>query len=398
MKLESRPTSASLLQWTKLRGTCPVLLIGKRSAAFAPLDNLGLVIIFEEDDRSYKQDQSPHYHVHDVIAMRQRIEGFKTIYVSQAPTAETWYEAKKNKWKVIEPSSKDPLVPGTPSGRAQVQMINMDNYDKQKGYILSPPVMNDIQNCIAQKKRILLFFNKKSKTVIGENKAGIMAPYLSTGVEKLATTVSKLFPEAIVAKYQKETSSLNGRANVVIATQAILRLRYQEKFDYVVFLNVDAELSHMNFRSSHITYALLTRLKAMARERLSFQTRMPNNYVIASFSKGEPGEFYKEELNIREQLKFPPYAHIVAIKLRAKKEDAVKKTSKEIFEALKEKVPEDIELVDPYAEMMGAVLDKFKYTILLKGPDVKRILAFVKETLPNIKNSGNVIVTFDVDP
>jgi primosomal protein N' (replication factor Y) len=162
-------------------------------------------------------------------------------------------------------------------------------------------------------------------------------------------------------------------------------------------LNFDAQMHHVDFRSGHKAFALLVHLKQLAKETFLIQTRMRDNYCIQAIKDMSFDKFYKEELKLRKELGLPPYKHLVAIGLRGTDEEAVFKNCTDLFDRLEANTHKGITVSDPHPDVNPKLRDKYRFTIVLKGKSVKKMLALVKGVLKKARR-GKVIITINVDP
>jgi len=419
-----------LAQWEQIKRGDVSIVVGTRSAVFAPLPNLGLIVIDEEENNSYKQEQTPHYHVHEVAQMRSAIDHCHVMFVSSAPSAEIWKEAKRNKWKKI-------VFEADQCGK--VQVIDMTNYNPRKTSILSFPLQNAMQKTLEDGGKIVLFMNRRGFStrthcqqcgfIVKCERCNVNLSYLyskktmvcrhcnfkrelpkicpqcegsylrstGTGIEKLESETARLYPDARIHRYESESKVFPKSADIIITTQAVFRQHGTWKVPLVAMLNFDAQMHHFDFRSGQKAFSLLVHLRQLASEKLLVQTRMADNYCIKAVKQMNFEKFYREELRSRKELGLPPYKHLVALGLRGRQEDAVFDQSKLLFDRLKEKNSKGIEVSDPHPDVNPKLRDKYRFTILLKGGSVKSILALVKSVLKGFRK-GKVIITVNVDP
>ena len=419
-----------LSNWLAVREGRARMIIGTRSAVFAPVRDLGLIIVYDEENPAYKQEQTPHYHAPTAAALRAKVEGCSVMYVSAAPSAETWDEARKRKWRRIVLEADRP---------AAVQVVDMTNYNPQRTSIISFPLQNAIQAALAQNGKVILLMNRKgfttrtrcqqcgftmqcprcnvNLTYLYSKKAMVCrhcnhtavlpkvcpqcrGAYLrstGTGTEKLESEVARLYPAARVGDYDAHSEGFPSQADIVIATKAVLREEARD-VRLVAVINFDAELHHPDFRAAQHAFTLLVRLRRMASEKLLVQTRMPDNYCLRAAAANDFEGFYKEELGLRRELGFPPYRHLVAVGLRGRVEDLVFQQAQELFARFEEKLPASLEVGEPHPDVNPKLRDKYRFTILLKGRSVKDILAFVKPVVKNFRHKRGTVVTINVDP
>ncbi len=419
-----------LVQWEEVRGREGSIVVGARSAVFAPLARLGLIVIDEESNDSYKQEQTPHYHVREVAAMRSIIDGCDLLFVGSVPSAEVWEEAKKKKWETVTFEAKS---------SSEMQVIDMTNYNPRKTSILSFPLQNAMQRTLEGGGKVVLFMNRRgfnTRThcqqcgfIVKCERCNVNLSYLyskkmmvcrhcnftrelprtcpecrgsylkstGTGNEKLESDVARFYPSARIHRFDSDSKAFPKNADVIITTQAIFRYHGKWTADLVAMLNFDAQLTRFDFRSGEKAFSLLIHLKQFASEKLLVQTSMSDNYCIKAARIMNFGKFYREELKQRKELDLPPYRHLVALGLRGKDEDVVFAQSTALFDELKSKSPKSIDIFDPHPDVSPKLRDKYRYTILLKGRSVKGILTLIKSTLKGFRKRS-IIITINVDP
>lgn len=419
-----------LAQWEEIRsGKCSIV-IGTRSAIFVPLPRLGLIVIDEEESDIYKQEQAPHYRVHEVAEMRSNIEQCHILFAGSVPSAETWEKAKRNKWEKVTFEA---------DGHGKLQIVDMTNYNPGKTSILSFPLQNAMQKTLGEGGKVVLFLNRRGfstrthcqqcgftikcercnvnlsylyskKTMVCrhcnfKSELPKMCPqchgsYLrstGTGIEKLESETSRYYPGARIHRYDSDSKVFPKNADIIITTQAIFRRHGRWTASLVGMLNFDAQMHHFDFRSGQKAFSLLVHLKQLAGEKLLVQTRMPDNYCIKAARTMNFNMFYREELKLRKELDLPPYRHLVALGMRGKHEDSVFELSKILFDQLADKNPKNIDISDPHPDVSPKLRDKYRFTILLKGRSVKSILTLIKSVLKGFRKKSTII-TINVDP
>lgn len=419
-----------LEQWEQVRNGNFSIVVGTRSAIFAPVANLGLIVIDEEENSAYKQEQAPHYHVHEVAGMRAAIDQCRIIFASSLPSAETWEQAKKGKWKKINFQDDN---------EGKVQLIDMNNYNPRKTSILSFPLQNTIQKTLEDNGKIILFMNRlgfSTQThcqqcgfILKCERCNVNLTYLYSkkvmvcrhcnykkelpkvcpecrgsylrstgrGVEKLESEVARLYPSARITHYDSQSKAFPKNADIIITTQAIFRRHEKWRVELVAMLNFDAQMGHVDFRCGHKSFSLLVHLKQFAKNTFLIQTRLMDNYCIKAIKNMDFAKFYREELKLRKELELPPYKHLVALGLRGINEEAVLKNCTDLFEKLEKNAPKDITISDPHPDVNPKLRDQYRFIILLRGKSVKNMLALIKSTLKTLRRKS-AIITVNVDP
>jgi len=416
-------------RWQQLKTGAPYIVLGARSAVFAALKDVGLIIIFDEEHSAYKQDQSPHYHAHDVALLRSMTEDADCLFVSSCPSAEIVHEAKGKGWQMI---TLEDNLPG-------VQLIDMRNYNPKQTSRLSYPLQNQLDELIKKGGRALLFMNRRGfSTLTRCNQCGhtLSCPHCNTsltfmhaikklacrhctyqidlpkicpacngsylrsvgmGIEKLESEIARFFPEARVVHYDKETAVVPSTANVILATQALMKERETLKLDLAAILSFDALLNQGDFRSAQRSFAHAVHLAQMTRSRLVVQSRNTGNYCIEALKKWDFKKFYIEELKLRRELQYPPFSHLLLVLIRGKKEETVVEQARALYEIITKKQAKGIDVLEPNADFMPKLRDQYRYTIMLKGKNLKALLTLAKGAIKALKKKG-VLITLNVDP
>lgn len=474
-----------LEQWIKVREGKATVVVGTRSAIFAPVLHLGLIVIYEEEHMAYKQEQSPHYQAHTLAEMRSQIEGCSLLYVSSAPSAETWHKTG-NRARVAQGVARQAKERWTkitcePDHLCGIQLVDMTNYNPQRTSILSFPLQSAIQETLTAQGRVVLFMNRKGfstrtrcpqcgwtlqcprcnvnltylyaskrmvcrhcsfKTELPKTCPNCVGSYLrssGTGIEKLESEAARLYPYARISRYDRESVKFPAEADIVIATQAVLSGltelaagrslsltsgdegpvltsgggsalggRAAEGFTtarrgafpvtLIAVMNFDAELHHMDFRGAHRAFALLVHLRHLASKKLLVQTRMPDNYCLKAVLRGDFEEFYRQELQCRRELGFPPYSHLAAVGVRGRDEGRVFAQARDLFDCLKKHTSKGVDVLDLHPDVIPKLRDKYRLTILLKGRSVKDILASAQPVIKDFQRRRDIVITLNVDP
>lgn len=443
-----RQQKEELREWANIKEGRFDVIIGTRSAIFAPVNNLGLVIIDEEQDTVYKQDQSPHYNAREVAFMRTDIQKAKLILGSTAPSLESFYLAKKGK---INPSatrgidaerSRSIRYLFLPRKRdfPEIKIIDTRQRNfKQRNTILSKYLQDCITQTLESGGRTLLFsgrsgfatfaaclycgitlkcpacninlvyhfkdnilnchycnFKMPAPNICPNCNSGYIR-YLGTGTERIENELFRLFPKARLKRLDTAKDLDISEADIFVSTKSVLK-ETQAKFDLTAALAVDSSLNRIDFRSTEKTFGLLVGLLGLTDKKLVIQTTLPNHYCFNSLANKDIKMFYEEELKQRKQLAFPPFGHLAIVKLRGKKEDRVRQTSAKLFDKLKKTNKNknlNIACVNPGepAKLRG----NYYWNILIKAKSAGPIVKFLKKHLKNFSHSG-IIVTVDVDP
>lgn len=416
--------------WKNICARDAVVIIGTRSAVFAQPKNLGTIILTNQDNELYKEEKSPHYHAQEIALMRSSIEGCDVVITSPAPTAELYAQITKDDWKKVD----------LPYKSVEYQTIDMTNYNPRRSSIISFPLQNDIAKAIENEKRVLLFMNRvgfstmtkcnECSHVIQCSRCQVNLSFLQsqqklvcrlcgsttelpkicpsckgsylksmgTGIEKLESDLSRIYPHLRIASYDKAAKVFPKKANIVLATQALFKNADSLEFGLVAFLNIDAELNHMDFRSAQKAFSLGVYLQQLATEKFVVQTRMRDNYCLQSLKDMNFEKFYQEELAMRKELELPPYTSIIAIRLRGKEDTNVFAASSALYDKLEELADENCEVVDVHPDRIPKLRDQYRYNVLIKGKSIKDMHVLFKQALKATKKKKGIIITVNVNP
>ena len=427
-------------EWRKISRGEVGLVIGTRSAVFAPFSKLGLIIVEEEENSAYKQIEVPRYHLREVAIKRAEIEGFPVVLFTASPSLESWYRAKRGIYKFVEFSRND-------SKSRQVRVIDMR---KEKDRIFSLTLEEEMEKNLEEDNPVLLFLNRrgfanfllcqecgkvprcpncnisltlhlKGKLTCHycgyEEKAPRVCPSckgsyvrgVGLGTEQLEIEVKKKFPRAHVRRgdldiinssllYKKLKSDLiEKKIDILVGTQLIIREEILSYVNLVGIILADGLLNLPDFRAGEYLFQLLTKIKRLMKPegKLIIQTYNPTHYTMEALV-GKEENFYETESQIRKDLGYPPYLHWVRILL----EGRMKTKVEEVAEALREKIEgEGIEFLGPSSCPFAKIKGKYRYHLVLKDKNLSSIRQILEKKLnPLFSGIQGVRGIVDVDP
>ncbi|MCA9401099.1 MAG: primosomal protein N' [Candidatus Omnitrophica bacterium] len=421
----------ALSLWQSISEGTVDVMVGSRSAVFSPMKRLGLIVILDEDNDGYKQEQTPHYRVQDVALKRAEYFNAGTIFSSPSPMVETWSNIEYAQWSL--------QTIGQQAG-AVVQLIDLTNYKLSMGFPVSYPLQNEIQRVANENGRILLYMNRKGFSSLTQcNQCGhriqcghcdICMTYLysknilkcsgcqgtmempkhcpqcnskymrsiGTGIEKIEKELAKFYPNQTIVRFEQDQQELPRTAKIIIATQAIFKLAGEVKFDSCAVLDIDGELSRIDFRSSQKAFRICQYLRMMAQKKLIIQTRMMDNAEIQLFQRMDPGGFYAHEVRLREEMALPPFSCLVAVVARGENEEEVFRYISRFYQNVLKEGREDIHVSDPHPAIQPKLRDKYRFTIIFKGREPKEMTAFIRKIMKAIRKKKDIIVTLNVNP
>lgn len=428
--------SQNLASWVQIKKSPFSFVIGTRSAVFAPVNNLGLVIIDEEEHFAYRQDQVPHYRTTRIALARAQHACAKVILGSFMPTLETYSLVKRRKGGYCKLGVLN-------AQRSAIKLIDTRHEKRFKGRerIVSGVLEHRIAECLERKEKLLIFVNKKgfstflachkckttqtcprcSSSLVYHFKEKIVScpqcsyrgealdlcpfckssyvKYSGYGIEKVESELLRLFPSSRIIMYDRKIHE-NEAYDIMLATQGLFEdpawSRYI--FDTVIVLSCGQMLSHVDFRSTERTFLKLARLLRMTKKECLIQTDILENNALLSLQQGDTGGFYERELKQRRELGLPPAGELASIYVRCAKQPMALAGAIEIFKKLKKSaaLSPDFQIYEPAACIPLKVRGNFRYQILIKAKALNNLTKFLRTAHPK-KNRG-MIVTFDPSP
>lgn len=421
--------------WADLRSSRACLVVGTRSAVFAPVSDLGLIIVDSEEEYGYKQDQAPHYHAREAAVIRAASDGADILAGSVAPSLEAMIAVKSGTAELVR------IVSGDRS-RPVVKIVDMKNLpvvSSRQKLTISGFVADSVKSVLAEKGRVLFFLNRKGFATLavcghcgkiykcpecGVNliyhaagkvlrchyckfsaapanicpdcNAGYIR-FLGAGTEKLLSELVQAFPGAAIGEWSPDGPEAKQEYDITISSESAIR-HAGGKFDLVCAIGVDNLLNYADFRSAERTFRILSVLKTLASDLLLIQTNMMDHHAIKAVEAGDPDIFYSEEFCQRRQLQFPPFRHFAAVKVRGRDEQKAENAARELGVILSgDDKPAGLDIISVAPAIQPKLRGNFYWNILLSCKDPARIHGFLKKSLRIFKRSG-IIITVDIDP
>ncbi|MFA4844133.1 MAG: primosomal protein N' [Candidatus Margulisiibacteriota bacterium] len=439
------------LTWARVAaGEAPIVL-GARSALFAPLPDIGLIILDEEYENSYKSDKSPRYQARAAAEKLAEIHGAVVILGSATPSLETFYRSETGEIERLElPRRIDdrPLPP--------VEVVDLREEMKRKNFgLLSAVLKNELAKTLANGEQAILFLNRLGYfTFVICRECGLtlecphcsvalvyhtndrrlrcgrcdysretppLCPrcnsgtlrYFGSGTQRIEEEVAKLFPAARLLRYDRDTTGprgshdaffatfASGQADILIGTQMVAKGLDIAKVTLIGVVSADTALHLPDFRASEHTFQLLTQVAGRAGRhhlpgKVIIQSYNPGHYAIQAAAKHNYREFYEQELANRHELLYPPFSHLVAIIVSAKEKEAAAGIAEELTAFLRKRLSGGV--LGPAAAPIERLRGEWRFRLLLKGADLVVLRQAVRESLAKLAVPEEVRVTVDVDP
>ncbi|MFC1810569.1 primosomal protein N' [Patescibacteria group bacterium] len=423
------------LEWLKIFLNKTPIIIGPRSAVFAPLTNPGLIILDEEHEFSYKQEQAPRYHTLKVIEKITELTDVKVVLGTATPSISTYHKAINGDYELAELNER---IGG--ANLPEVKIVDLREEFMKKNYsILSEDLQEKITETLAAKKQAILFLNKRGaasaivcrecgymekcsacdvpmtyhKSMPSENKfkpilichhCGLMKDvlikcpecqcvsikFVGSGTQKVEEEVRAMFPEARVARVDKDTVSKRGsfdeiyeklknrEIDILIGTQMIGKGLHFPNVNLVGVILADIGLHFPDFRSSERTFQLLTQVagragRAETEGEVIIQTYMPENYAIKYSKDHNFKDFYEYEIDQRRTFSYPPFGNLVKLTFVDEKAKKSMIDAKNVYEKLKKSAPESIQ-INLYPSLIYKLHNKYRWNVLLQGENLTDLI------------------------
>ena len=429
-------------EWRKAERGDAQVVVGARSAIFAPLKNLGVIIIDEEHEASYKQDSNPRYHARDVAVLRAKYNQAALVLGSATPSLESRARASKGVYQHLRLTQRANPLASIP----EVQLIDFRDYIGQNETSnFTPPLIEAIQDRLDKKEQVVLMLNRRgyssfvmcrecgtvdtcpncdisltlhmdTKTMnchycgfskeiphVCPNCQSRSIRYYGTGTQKAYDELAELFPQARILRMDVDTTRKKGshqalleqfgkgEADILLGTQMIAKGLDFPNVTLVGVLNADTALNLPDFRSSERTFQLLTQVAGRAGRaekagQVLIQSYNPNHYAIRFAKDQDYKGFYAYEMGIRRQLGYPPYYFTIGITLSHKKEEEVVKRAYEVMEILRSGLSDACIILGPTPKPIARTHNLYHYQILIKyrledelSPTLNQVLALTQE-------------------
>jgi len=442
-------------EWREIASGRVGVVVGARSAVFAPTPRLGLIVIDEEHETSFKQATAPRYHARDVAEWIARSAGIPLVLGSATPSLETFARCLDGSWRMCR-------LPDRVGGSQLPAVITVDLRDAQSRArgALSPRLAAGIKWALASGGQVMLLLNRRgfathvqcracghsarcsqcdlALTLHQPGNRGIChgcgliirlpadcpecrAPQLSqrgTGTQKLEEQVRALFPGVRVARMDTDTMRTRGshertldafrarELEILVGTQMIAKGLDFPDVMLVGVVNADAALHLADFRAAERTCQLVTQVAGRSGRgalggRVVVQTSTPEHPAIRSAGRHDYEAFVRHELPIREALLYPPYGSVVRFVVRSHREEAAAAWAGTLADRLRAAVvagAEGMRVLGPAPAPIARLRDRFRWHLQVHGPDGERLRALVLEATAGLRTPDDVAWIIDVDP
>ena len=442
--------SQRLTQWHRIMHKEARVVVGARSAIFAPMPDLGLVIIDEEHDGSYKSGNNPRYHARQVSMHRCARLGIPLVMGSATPSVEAWSGMENG--IIYRHTLTKRLAGGT---MPHINCINLNNFNNDG--CISKPLEDEINNTLKQKKQTILFLNRRGFThffrcnscgyeLVCKN-CSIPLTYHKVenrlrchycgwsinppqscpecgsldigssgfGTEFIESETKAKFPNARIIRIdtdaitkkeellEKLDEFRKGNYDIMLGTQMVAKGLNFPNLQLVGVIMADAGLHMPDFRAGERTFSLITQVAGRAGRyfpdgKVFVQTYSPGREPVLFACKNAVEAFYNYELTQRSLMEFPPFSRLLRIVFRSFSKEAAYKTAFEASKILGQMNVKGAEIIGPAECPIERINSNWRYQILLKGKSIIPLQSMARELLNNYTHNQNVYIEYDVDP
>lgn len=435
--------------WSGIREGKSRIVLGPRSAVFAPLKRIGLIVIDEEQEDTYKQEESPRYHAGQVARWRAEAENAVLIYGSATPSLSTRYAAEQGR---IEK-----LVLGERVTTHSLPNIQVVDIRGEKNPLCSRVLERAIEVALTQKEGVLLFLNRRgfstqlrctkcqniamcrfchvaltfhqeagaavchycnfrwTKLTECPGCGGRGLQYLGFGSEKVESEFARKFPKARIARLDSDVARKKGKAeeilkafaqneiDILVGTQMITKGHNFPRITLVGVLLADLALALPDYRSSERNFQILVQVAGRAGRgekpgQVIIQTYSPDHYSVKAAAKQDYEAFYQSEIESRKRAGYPPFSHLINIIVRGVHGARVEKYSLALRMVLEHRSGDYFSIIGPAPCPIPKLRGHYRWHIILKGNDMKNMNKSLREAMAEARRPGSIMTAIDVDP
>lgn len=449
--LHSRMTNQERLEaWQRIKSGEIKVVIGPRSAIFAPFDNLGIIIIDEEHEGTYKQQNNPKYHTLDVAKYRSEYHNIPLVLGSATPSLDTMARASKGVYELL------PITTRINKSMPEVIIVDKTKFIAKRAGI-SELLIDKIEERLEKKEQVILFLNRRGFSTISscqscgftlkcphcditltyhKNDGYLKCHYCSyqekniktcsecnsdairsmgMGTQRIEENLANLFPEAKIIRMDHDTTRSKGAhhqlintmdsgdADILVGTQMIAKGLDFKRVTLVGVINADLSLNMPDFRSAERTFSLLTQVAGRSgRDELKgeviIETFNPDHYVIKNTKKHDYLNFFKDEMKMRRTLSYPPYYYLALIKFSSMQENIAKDIAEKVTNVLKNNLNETHIVLGPAKSNMYKLHEVYYYQTLIKYKSDKQLKETLKVITKQYETDNHINIDIDINP
>ena len=443
-------------EWNRIKEGKAKIVIGARSAIFAPLNNIGIIIIDEEHDSSYKSESVPKYDAKEIAKKIAKENNCPLVLGSATPDLTTYYKAQQGEITLLALTKRanNSKLPSVDVVDLKMELANGNRS------MLSYKLHDAIQKNLEEKRQTILFLNRRGYSTFimcrecgytvkckncdisltyhrFENKLkchycgyeedvvtvcpechSTKIRYFGTGTQKLEQEINKVFPQATTIRMDVDTVSKknsheeilnkfrNENIDILIGTQMVVKGHHFPNVTLVGVIAADSSLNIDDYRANERTFQILTQVAGRAgREQLEgnviIQTYNPENFAIQCAKEQNYDKFYNTEIALREQLKYPPFSDIILIGFSSLNENEVKQIAEKTYQYFRKMFnTEEFNVLKPMPSPIDKIQNRFRWRIIIKGIMTENANGILNEYLQKFYNCNykNTKVTIEINP
>jgi len=424
-------------QWHRIKSGEARMVVGTRSAVFAPVSDLALIIVDEEHDSSYKQEETPRYHARDIAVVRAKMANAVVVLGSATPSLESYFNSKKNKYALVELPDR---VEQRPLPEVEIIDMRLEFQESGQEQVISRKLAAEIQERFDRKEQVMVLLNRRGyspvvlcrtcgKTLECRNCAialtlhkrehkmvchycGYLAPvpkacvhcgseyvyFLGTGSEKLEELLHGMFPQARIARLDRDTvrghedfeRTLNalseGELDLLVGTQMIAKGHDIHGVTLVGVVGADSALGLPDFRAAERTFQLLTQVagragRGQAPGKVVLQTYFQDHYAVQYAARHDFAGFYEKELRFRSWMHYPPYSALANVLVRSDKLEEALEWSGTLGKWFEQNRHDGVRVLGPAAAPILRLKRDYRYHFVLKSPSREKLNATLRAML-----------------
>jgi primosomal protein N' (replication factor Y) len=440
-------------EWHRIHGGQARIVIGARSAVFAPIQNLGLIVVDEEHEHTYKQEEAPRYNARDVAVMRGHLAGCAVVLGSATPALESFRNAKTGKYRLVEMLHR---VDHRAMPHMRIVDMRVEAERTGRVSVFSRDLVEAVRKRLDKAEQVILFLNRRgfasslvcpkcgfvakcndcsvSQTYhrqdetlkchicglsqrVPERCPGCQDPafkFSGIGTQRVEVAVTKVFPHARVARMDADATRgkdshrrilgefKTGKIDILVGTQMIAKGLDFPNVTLIGVLNADLSLHMPDFRAGERTFQLLTQVAGRAGRgdipgEVIVQTFTPFHQAIQAARRLDYDSFCDQEYAFRQELGYPPFGHLVCVGIRGGDQAKVLRAADEFAAVLSPQLPAKVVVNGPAPAPLEKAKGQFRYQIILKAPTTRAITAVLRPAIRDFRWPAGVNVIVDVD-
>jgi primosomal protein N' (replication factor Y) len=443
-------------EWWRVRNGAARVVVGTRSAIFAPVENLGLVIVDEEQENSYKQEESPRYHGRDVAIVRAKLENALALLGSATPALETYHHAVNGKYELLTMASR---VENRNLAAVEIVDLRQDFQETQKTSPISQTLHAGIRECLSFQTQALVLINRrgyswsvlcrscgasvqcvncsismtyhKSRNRLECHYCGSIQAvpkacpkcesqyvyFFGEGSEHLEERLRKDFPGARIARLDRDTARTkqqyqetlgafaSGALDILVGTQMLAKGHDFQRVTLVGVISADSSLNMPDFRAAERTFQLLTQVAGRAGRgelpgRVLIQTYYPEHYAVQDAVRQDYVSFYERELHFRRMMQYPPFTSLANVIVRDSNLENAIGWSRRLSEYFVPQDGKDVRILGPASAPLARLKKEHRYQFLLKSPKKSVLTKILSGALAfcDASEIPQTAVLVDMDP